>query len=161
MKRFFLLTAITFGFFLLEFVFYHLFGRWFKPNFIILLVIFFNVFFETKYSLFVAIVGGILKDSFSTIGFGTYTFSFIVCSYLVTLIRKYFYQVESGYLRIVVVVVLCFVNSLIVGAVSFSSGFFRLEEIAMYVLLPEALATIVVAVYTFQKLRLCVLKLSV
>jgi len=161
MRRILLLGVITFLLFLLEYIFSQMFGRWFKPNFLLLLVIFTNVFLRTKYSLFVAIFAGILKDSFNTSNFGIYTFSFVFCTYVTTAIRKYFYQVETGYLRVIVAAILSFASASFIYFFILMENAISVSEAMFFTILPEFAATSLLAAYTFDGLKKCVLKLSV
>ena len=161
MRRILFLGTITFFLFLVEYVFAQIFGRWFKPNFLLLFVIFTNVFFRTKYSLFVAVFAGILKDSFNTSNFGIYIFSFVFCSYAVTAIRKYFYQVETGYLRVIVAALLSFASAGFIYFFVLAENATPVSEAMFFAILPEFAATSLLAAYTFDRLKICVSKLSV
>ena len=162
MRKIFLITAITFIFFLIEFVFSNFFGCWLKPNFLILLIIFVDLHLGIRYGLFVAILAGLLKDSFGIGVFGVNIFSFVLCVYVTTLARRYFfYDVEFGFLRILMAFLMSFLN--IVVSYILNSMFSRIDfyQMLIFVMLPEVLATTLVASSIFKGLKRCVLKLSV
>ncbi len=162
MKKVTLITAITLLFFLLEFIFADFFGRWLKPNFLILLIIFVDLHLGVRYGLFAAILAGILKDSFGAGVFGIHIFTFILCVYVTTLMRRYlFYDVEFGFLRILMAFLVSVFN-IMVGYL-LKSLFTPIDfyQMAVFVMLPETLATTFVAAFVFKELKRCVLRFSV
>ena len=162
MKKIYVILVITFIFFLLEFILANFFGRWFKPNLLILLVIFIDLQLGIRFGIFAAILAGLLKDSFSTGVFGINIFSFILCVYTASLLRRYFfYDVEFGFLRILMAFLMSFLN--IVVSYILNSMFSRIDfyQMLIFVMLPEVLATTLVASSIFRGLKRCVLKLSV
>lgn len=161
MWRIGLLIILTVIFFFLEYMLFDFLGRWFKPNLLILLVIFFNVALGTRFGLYTALGAGILKDSFSTGPFGVYLISFVLCNYVVTLVKKFFfYEVRSGVLRIL----LAFVFSVLHGVLVYL--FYSLREGVdfyeawVFIILPEVVVTTLLSPYIFDRLKPCVLKLS-
>ena len=162
MKRILTIAAITAAFFITEFVLGNFFGYWFKPNLLLLLIIFIDLHLGVRYGLFVAILAGLLKDSFGAGIFGINIFSFILCVYITTLLRRYlFYQVEFGFLRILMAFLMSLFNILVAYALSSLFGWIDFFQMVVFVLLPEVLATTAVAAFIFKWLKLCVLKLSV
>jgi rod shape-determining protein MreD len=152
---------VTFIFFLGEYVLFHLFGRWFKPNLLILLIIFFNIILGTRFGLFVAVLAGLIKDCFSTAEFGLYLFSFIICAYGLAIIKRYFYQLDSSFFRLLIAFALSLTHALVVYGLGFLSDGVDFYAAVIFVILPEVLATVLVARYIFNKLQTCVLKFSV
>ncbi len=142
----------------MEFFFYNLFGRSFMPNMILLLVIYLNLFLGIRYSLMAAIVGGVLKDSFSASFFGVNLFSFIVCAYLVTIVKKYIYVKGSNLSRIFLVCVFCVFNVVIQYFLFLIFHKTSFVETLKYVLWPQLIATLILAPPTFYYLRQCALK---
>lgn len=161
MKRAFSIALIVFIVFYCEFILFSVFGRFFKPNLLLLLVIFFNISRGTEYSIFVAILAGLLKDGFSASEFGAYFISFVVCGYLVTMLRKYFYQVDSGHLRIIVAGVMSLLHAGLVYSLGYAPQMIDFDQALIFVILPEVVATTLVAAFVFDKLKICALKFSV
>ena len=162
MKKIYSLAAITVVFFLAELVFMTVFGRWLRPNLLILLIIFIDLHLGVRYGIFVALLAGLLKDSFSAGPLGMHTVSLILCVYIITLIRRFiFYDVEFGFLRILMAFVMSLLNVIIyycLYAMLFTVDF---AQMVVFVLLPEVLATTAMAALVFRELKRCVLKLSV
>ncbi len=149
-----ILTAIEF------FLFNH-FGRWFKPNFSIILIVFFNLYWGSWYGVVTAIVAGILKDSFSPGVFGLNIFAFIMCSYVTSLIRKYFYHIASSASRVHLVVIICVMNVLIHYVFNVLVNVINFGAVFRFILLPETMATTLAASYVFKNLKQCVSRFSV
>jgi len=137
-----------------------LFGVWFKADFLIILIVFFNLSRGTRASLGVAFLAGFLRDCFATKMFGMSIFNYVACAYMTTLLKMYIYHIGSAAAHVLIVflitifsVCLQFVFTLTVSAVTFA-GMFR------HVLLPEVLATTILTPYTITKIRRCVSRLS-
>ena len=76
MRRIIFVPVCVFLFFLIEFILFNMFGSWFMPNLLLLLVIYFNFSSGIRYSIFAAVLAGILKDCFSVDVFGLNIFYF-------------------------------------------------------------------------------------
>ena len=162
MKKIAMISAVTLLLFLLEFLCANIFGPWFHPNFLILLLIFIDLHWGVRYGLFVAVLAGFLKDSFAVGVFGIHIVSFIGCVYTTTLLRRYlFYDVDFGFLRILMAFLMTVLNFLFTYGLKSLFQAVDFFEMASFVALPEVLATTVAAGFVFKKLKLCVLKLSV
>lgn len=168
MLRILVSALFVFVLFLIENILSELFGRWFSPNLLIILVIFFTLTRGIRYGLLAALLSGLLKDSFSVNVFGLNIFSFIACAYLTIFIKKYIYQAGSNASRVLMV----FIISLsYIGIQYMLYGMFVLtvagpaaidfSEMFVFILLPEVLATTITTVYVFEKLKQCALKLFV
>src|SRR3989338_6900085 len=79
MKRALVLVGIALVLFLAEFIFVNFFTTAFKPNLLILLIIFVDLHWGSRWGIFAAALSGILKDSFAGGFFGMHTFAFILC----------------------------------------------------------------------------------
>ena len=123
-------------------------------NGLFLVVVFFNLYSGIRFSLWAALCGGILKDCFSTLPFGTHIFSYMVCACLSTFIRKYWYERGSSLSKLGMVLVVTTAHALIM-AVIFKMVFeeIRWGDVAGGVWLPELVATMLVALFVFEKLR--------
>jgi len=161
MRRISFLFLITFVFFLLELVFAEFFGRWFKPNLLLLLVVYFSLSWGIRQGLFVACVAGVLKDSMSAGVFGIHFFSFVLCAYAVAAINKYFYRPDTSSARLLVTfgitVLYALVNYFLVSLFQ-SVNFFAAFRFVMF---SEIILTTLLAAFIFKRVRRCVLRLSV
>ena len=153
MKRLLIIVISVYLFFIAEFFLFNVFGRWGKPDLLLLLIVFYNLYLGVRYGLVCAFLAGMLKDSFGPDVFGTYIFLFMMSACLATVLRRNFYQPGSRLSRLVVTfgVILSFVA---VEAILKSMnndidgwGAFR------YVFLPEVITTMLIATVVFLKLR--------
>lgn len=158
MRRIIYITIFVIIAFIIEFLLFNYVGRFFLPNFIILLIIFFNLLLGIRYSIYSAFIGGLLRDSFSGSIFGINIFVLITCAYLVTLSKKYFYRVGSKSSRLLLVLVVMVYNFLAHYLLLVIFGNYNFFEAVKTVFLPETISTLIVATYTFQKLKECASK---
>ena len=161
MRRIFFILLLTFVFFLLEFILYNSFGRWFKPNLLVILVVYFNLAFGIRYSLIAALFAGIWKDSFGINIFGLNIFAFIFCAYLTILLKRYLFHMGSSGSRVLIVFLVSVFNILILYILISIFSEVNFGETVVYVLLPEVILTTLLTGYIFKILRKCVLRLSV
>jgi len=161
-NRLLTLTLLTFVFFLTELVCMNFFGRLFVPNLLILLVIFVDLHLGVRFGLFVAVLSGILKDSFGAEALGVNLSAFIFCVYITTLLRRYFfYDMEFGFLRILMAFLMSLLNVLVVYLLISLYRRFVFLEVISFIIVPQVVATTLVAAICFRILKRCVLKLSV
>jgi rod shape-determining protein MreD len=153
MKRFFIVLIFVYTFFLAEFFLFNMFGRWGKPDLLLLLIIFFNLYLGVRYGLLCAFCAGLLRDSFGPDPFGTYMFLFMVSACLATILRRNFYQPGSRLSRLAVTfgVVTIFI---------FTEAFFKsmandinLLAVLRHIFIPEMVTTMMVATFVFIKLK--------
>lgn len=152
-KRTAVILVLAYVLFLLEFVLYGAFGPWGKPELLVLLFVFFNLYLGIRYSIIAALAAGLLRDAFSASPFGTYIFVYVLAAYWTTFVRKYFYQPGSRFSRALVaffVVLACF---LIEACLHLMEHQVRFDEALMYVLLPQLVITMLVATVVFHRLR--------
>ncbi len=161
MRRVLCIAGLTLGFFFLEFFLFHLLGSWFKPNFLLLLIVFFNLYLGIRYSLLTAFTAGVLKDSFGLHAFGLYTFAFVLCAFLTTIVRKYLFHTSAYSFRILLAFSLSMFQVLVVWALYSLFTPVDPNQVLRYVLAPEVIPTTLIASYTFFYLKRCVLKFSV
>ena len=156
---FILVFAITF--YLIEFVLFNTFGIWFKPNLLLLLVIFSNFAFGIRFSIIAAILAGMIKDSFSTGIFGINFLSFIICAYLVTFLMRFIHVRGRAAQRLLLVFYIVSANVFL--QYCFYSIFIKTHPGIVFrsVLLPELLTTLIVANTTIRFLKICVSRLFV
>ena len=145
--------------FVIENIFSGVFGWWFQPNILIILIVFFNLFRGIRYALVVAFFGGVLKDSFSVHPFGINIFCFVVCAYLTTMIKMSIYQVGSEASRVLLIFIITIINVLLQYILNIMFASVLFTEVFRYILIPEVLTTTVISPYIFEKFKQCALKL--
>jgi rod shape-determining protein MreD len=153
MKRILVIGLVCYLGFALEFLLYNFWGQWGKPELLILVVIFFNLYLGIRYSIIAAIFCGIFKDALGVAPFGTYILVYIAGSYVTTFVRRYLYEPGSRFSRSLVaffVVIGCFIVQVILTNMSHEV---RLGELLIYVLAPQLLTTVIAATYVFAQLK--------
>ncbi|MDD3374839.1 MAG: rod shape-determining protein MreD [Candidatus Omnitrophica bacterium] len=159
MKKLFGIAFFSFVLFLAEVAIFQIFGSWFKPNLLILLVVYSNLKFGIRYGIFASLIGGILSDSFGSGIFGVHIISFMFCSYILALVRKYFLQFDALSFKFIIS---GFFSSLNVILIYFISSIFlkiNFSDVFIFIFLPEVAATVAVSPFCFDYLRKCDLKL--
>ncbi len=153
MKRLSIVIISTYLFFLAEFFLFNVFGRWGKPDLLLVLIVFFNLYLGIRYGLVSAFVAGLLRDAFSPEIFGTYIFLFMLCACLATILRRNFYQPGSRLSRLVVTlgVVVAFIAT--ESLLKSMSGDVDGINVFRYIVVPECLTTMVSATFIFNKLK--------
>jgi rod shape-determining protein MreD len=147
--------------FILESVLSGIFGRWFTPNLLLLLIVYLNLTRGIRYSILAAFLAGILKDSYSAGPMGVSIFSLVACAYLTTFIKAYVYQSGSPPARVLLVFVMSLINIAILYLLQLMTAEVDFGEVFRYVLLPEVTATCLATGYAFKRFRECALKLSI
>src|ERR1700722_13361938 len=99
MKRVAVIALVCYLAFALEFLLYNFWGQWGKPELLILVVIFFNLYLGVRFGIIAAIFAGLFKDASGAAPFGTYILIYIAGTYLATLVRRYLYQPGSRFSR--------------------------------------------------------------
>ena len=152
-KRLVLIAVLTYLFFILEFILNGSIGGWAKPELLLLLVVFWGLYSGVRYSLVAAVLGGLLKDVFSILPFGTHLFVFIAAAYLTTIVRQTLYQPGSRFSRAVVtffVLIGCFLIEMMLYVMNHD---IRFADLLLNILLPQILTTMVVVTFVFHWLR--------
>ena len=154
MNQILVISLLCFLFQLLEYCLFSLFGRWGDPHLMLILVIFFNLYSGIRFSLWTAVCGGAIKDCFSTMPFGTHIFSYMVCACLSTYIRQNWYERGSSASKLLMVFAVTSAHTLIM-AFLYKMVFedIRWLDVLGSVWLPEILATMIVALFVFERLR--------
>jgi len=153
MKRVAVIFLVSYLAYALEFLLFNFWGPWGKPELLILVVIFFNLYLGVRFSIIAAVFCGLFKDASGVAPFGTYILVYIAASYLTTIIRRYLYQPGSRFSRIMVsflVVVGCFIVQLILSNMNHEVN---LREQFLYLLIPQLLTTLVAVTFVFEQLR--------
>ena len=159
MLRFAIVSLFVFLIFTAELIIAHLDWLWFQPNLMIILIVFFNLFRGTRYSVFAALLGGLFKDSFSAGIFGLHIFSYILCAFSTTLVKMYVYQVGSMASRLLMVFLISLLNAVVQLILNLMFGSILASEGFLFVLIPEVLSTTLATVFLFEWLKQCALKL--
>ena len=159
MRKIIFTFLLVYLFFLIEFFLFNLGGRWFLPNLLLLLVIYFNLVFGIRYSIFAAALAGILKDSFSTEIFGFNIFAFVLCAYLTTVLKRYLHYVASRRSRLLLVFCITAIHFTVLLFLRLMFSRTDALHSVQFVLVPEILTTLVITSFTFNQLKKCVLKL--
>lgn len=157
MSRALFLILLVFVCFLIENILFVFCGNWFKPNFLLLLIIFFNLFRGIRYSFFVAFVAGLLKDSVSAKMFGLNIFSMMACAYITTYIKISIYQAGVGASRAFLVFLIVSIYFVIQYSLNIMGATIPLSEAMKHVYWVEMFSTLIVTSYFFKKLKRCVL----
>ncbi|MCK4882524.1 MAG: rod shape-determining protein MreD [Candidatus Omnitrophica bacterium] len=147
--------------FLAEFFLFNMAGRWFMPNLLLLAIIYFNLAFGIRYSIFTAVLAGALKDSFSVGVFGINIFSFVLCAYLTTVLKRYLHYVASRRSRLLLVFLITVINILVHFFLQAMFAKIDVVQILKFVFIPEVLTTLIAASFIFAELKKCVSKLFV
>ena len=153
MKRIAVIVVLAYFCFLLENALYHAFGAWGKPELLILLVVFLNLYLGIRYSIIAALIAGLLKDSISIAPFGTYLFVYLAGAYVTTFVRWYFYQPGSRFLRALVAFAVVSACCLVQSAVTLMEHPLRWEEVVLSILIPQLATTMIAATFVFLRLR--------
>jgi rod shape-determining protein MreD len=161
MRKILLIPVCVFIFFLIEFFLFNLVGRWFMPNLLLLVVIYFNLVFGIRFSIFAAILAGILKDSFSADAFGLNIFAFVLCAYMTTFLKRYLHYVASRRSRLLLVFFIMVVNIATLSGLHVMLENVDPGEIFKFVFIPETIVTLMATSFVFLQLRKCVSRLFV
>lgn len=136
------------------------FGSWFVPNFVLIAVVFFNLYRGLRYSLGAAFLGGFLLDSFGGTIVGINVFSLVMCAFLTSTLKMYIYQPGVSESRVVVVLIAISLNSFLQYFINIVMGIdIRLGDAFWKIILPEIGLTTLVASYTLERLKQCASKL--
>ncbi len=160
MKRYVAICVFVYLAFLIEFVLYNAFGSWGKPELMVLVVVFCNLYWGIRHSLWAAFAAGSLKGAFDIEPAFTYVFVFMCAAFLSLFFRRYLYQPGSRFSRVVVsffVLVSIFIIELLLHARSMTVRFW---EAALYILIPSLVLTMAVATFVFGRLRDVILRLK-
>ncbi len=144
--------------FLAEAVIANVFGHWLKPNFLILFIVFVNLYFGVRQGLLAAVVAGLLKDSFAVGIFGAHIFAFILSSYLVILIKKYVFRFEALWLKLALAFTLSLLNVLILYLIQVLFTEVHFNDVLWVVALPELTWTTAIGPFAFIHFKKCALK---
>jgi len=153
MKRIAVIALVSYLAYALEFLFYNFWGEWGKPEFLILVVIFFNLYLGIRFGIIAALFCGIFKDASGIAPFGTYVLVYIAGCYVTILVRRYLYEPGSRFSRAVVtffVIIGCFIVQTILTNMNCE---IRLNDLLPSTLAPQLFATMIAATYVYAQLK--------
>jgi len=153
MKRIAVIAFVSYIAFAIEFLLYNFWGTWGKPELLVLVVVFFNLYLGVRFSIFAAVLCGVFKDASGIAPFGTYVLVYISGAYLTTFVCRYLYQPGSKFSRVLVtffVVIGCFIVQVLLSNMNHEA---RIQEQLIYLLVPQLLTTLISATYVFGLLR--------
>jgi len=156
MKRVVVIGLVSYLAFALEFLLYNFWGPWGKPELLILVVIFFNLYLGIRFGIIAAVFCGIFKDASGVAPFGTYVLVYIAGSYVTTLVRRYLYQPGSRFSRSLAaffVVTGCFIVQAILSNMYHEAETQNFSSLLFYILVPQLLTTMIAATYVFAQLK--------
>ncbi len=145
----------------MEFIIFNCFDERWMPNILMLIIIFVHLAMGRNTSLFAAIVAGLIKDSFSADMFGFNLYSFLICSYALTLIIKHVYRRGSPSSRLLVVFICVILNFFVQYFIYLANDAISFVDAFRFILVPELLLTLFLAPFIFKQLEKCVSKLFV
>ena len=153
MKRIFFVSIICLLGFIFQFFLFNLLGPWGTPHFLILCIVFFDLYWGVRHSLVASFIGGFLLDIFSLDTMGSHILALAICAYLTIFIRRNFYQPGSYLSR-------AFVVGASVIAYGFTLGMLRMINDVSFsasgifcALVPELLITMIVSNVVFEFLK--------
>lgn len=160
MRKIFLVIFFVYISFLIEFLLFNLAQKWFLPNILLLVTMFFTLLYGIRFGLLAAILAGILKDSFTIGFFGISLFSLVACAYMTIILKRYIYRSSMQSIPLLVFFI-AILNVVLHYCLYFMNSIVHVVDVLKFILIPEVLATVVISSYTFTFLRKCVLKFSV
>ncbi len=161
MRKVLLIIFLVFIFYLIEILLFNLFGRWFRPNLLLLLIIFFDFYLGIRFGLLTAFAAGILRDSFSTHILGVNLLSLVASAFLTTVFRKQFYFKGSRTSFFLVISLVCLANFLIQFVLYIFCSTVNFSSALTAVFFPQIISTLLVSLFVFKQLRKCVSRLFV
>ena len=153
MKRIFFISLVCILGFWLQFFLFNLFGPWAAPHFIILCVVFFDLYWGVRYGLYAAFLGGFLLDIFSLDVVGSHILALMACAYVTIFVRRNFYQPGSYLSRAFVVGSSVLAYGVILAVVNIINGESYSKIEAIYGLAPELFITVFIANFIFEFLK--------
>ena len=161
MRRTWVISVFVLVFFLIEFFLFNLSGRWFLPNLLLLLIMFVNLYFGVRYSIFAAFLAGFFKDSFSTQLPGFYLLPFLLCAYVTTLLKNWVYHMGSQFSRLILIMLVSITHVFASFMIYAIYSDVSLGDVMKYVFVPQVGTTLLTAQLTFKFLKICVSKFYV
>lgn len=153
MKKILFIPLFIYAAFVVEYCLFNVFGAWFKPDLLLILVVFFNLYSGIRYSIYSAVVAGLIRDAVGIYPIGMHICVYIIAAYLTTYVRYNFYQPGSRLSRLWAVVFTLMSSFLVKWAMVQMIGNVIEEGFWRYIFWPEFIITSLVATYVFEKLK--------
>ena len=160
MRKIFIIIILSLAGLIVEFALFNSFFRWLRPNFSVILIVFFNLYWGSKYGFITAVISGILRDSCGLTNFGLNTLSFVIASLAVSLSKKYFYHIGSEASRVPMVWAVSIVNVFIQYMINLMFNSYDFGVVFVRIMLPEVLITGLAAFYVIREIRKIVVRFS-
>ncbi len=160
-KRIIFITLMVFMLTMAEFFLYNMFGPWFKPELVLLAVIFCTLYWGVRYGIGAGFLAGCLKDSLSIDDVWVNILIYVAAAYLTTFIRRNFYQPGSRLSRVIVVFSVVLFTFLMRVAIYLRSHDLDLSQSVAYILVPQWITTLVVVTWLFVRLKEIVVKFRI
>lgn len=158
MRKILFVTGCVIAAFMAEFVIVNIWGARWLPALDLLFIVFFNLAFGIRYSLFAAVLAGILHEGLGGQTFGIYLLSFVTCAYLTTVIKPYIYQPGSVVARLTLMASIVAINFFIHLCLSLKEVQLNVPDAFHFIFFPQMAVTLVAALFIFPYMRQCVLK---
>lgn len=158
MRNIFLISLGVGICFVIEYFLSDWFPVWLRPNLLLLLVIFFNLYRGIRHSLLVAFFSGVVKDCFAAQLFGLNIVIFMACAYITTFLKMYIYESSSPASRLFLVFLISLSSVLIAFWMRLIFIPVNFLEAVRYILLPEVFATTVTSLLILKIFKRCALK---
>jgi len=159
MHKIFLVCGITLICVVVQLSWAHIFGSWLTPNFVLIAVVFLNLYRGLRYSLGAAFLGGFFLDSFSGSPDTGNIFSLVLCTFLAAWLKSYIYQPGVAASRALMIFAIVSANVLIQYFLLTTKISISFGEAFRASIFSEIFLTTLVASYTFERLKQCALKL--
>ncbi len=153
MKRAAGIIILIYCSFWIESFLHNVFGIWGKPELMLLVVVFCNLYWGIRHSIGAAVVCGILKDASSADTFGIFLLLYVAAAYLTTLIRQMLYQPGSRFSRALVTFLVLIGVFIIEVVVHMCFLEFRMTDAVRHIFVPRLVLTMIVATRVFHGLR--------
>ena len=153
MKRVLIIVLASYLAYALEFLLYNFWGPWGKPELMVLVVVFFNLYLGIRFGIIAAVFCGLFKDTGSVAPFGTYILVYLSVSYLATFVRRYLYQPGSRFSRALVSFFVVIGSFIIQAILTSMSHEINIKDLLVDVLVPQLVTTVIAATYVFEKLK--------
>jgi rod shape-determining protein MreD len=158
MQKILFVTACVLIAFAVEFLIANMFGVQLVPEIDLILIVFFNLAFGIRFSIFTAVLAGLLHEGFGGQLFGIYLLPYVISAYLATVLRPYIYQPGSMVARLTLIAAVLSANFTIHLLLTFKAGPLNIPAALRYVYLPQLAVTLLTAAFIFPYMRKCVLK---
>ncbi len=147
--------------FFIEFFLFNVFGRNWMPNLLLILILFVGLEVGQYQAWGIALFGGFIEDSYSINPLGIHMVSFLVCAFIVLLLKRLIYHETSYFSCLLMMLIICVCNFVIQYLLRSMNCPINFTSALKYVMLPELIITLLVTTVLFKQIKKCALKLFV